>query len=248
MSQQVYQPNIPKIRFDKSGYYFIGLVVLAFLGFWATYFSKFFDGETRFNFYFHFHAAMVSLWILVLIVQPTLIRKKKLAIHKIIGKLTYVLMPLLFVSVILLTHSRLPEHITVINGENFYGPHLVVPFKDLLILGTAYIIAVVYRRDFNIHARAMVATGIVFIEPALFRFIFSNHFVTEVMPAYFWTIGIVYALLIGLMILERKQKRGRWVFPLVLGLYIIVHSIIIFGINTGAWETFARWFAALPLT
>ncbi len=84
MSQQVYQPNIRKIRFDKSGYYFIGLVVLAFLGFWATYFSKFFDGETKFNFYFHFHAAMVSLWILALIVQPILIGKKKLAIHKIV--------------------------------------------------------------------------------------------------------------------------------------------------------------------
>lgn len=248
MSQQVYQPNIPKIRFDKSGYYFIGLVVLAFLGFWATYFSKFFDGETRFNFYFHFHAVMMSLWILVLIVQPILIRKKKLAIHKIIGKLTYILLPLLFISVILLTHSRLQEHITVINGENFHGPHLVIPFKDLLILGTAYIIAVIYRRDINIHARAMIATGIVFIEPALFRFFFFNKLIAEPMPAYYLTIGVIYALLIGLMILERRQKRGRWVFPLILGLYIIVHTIILSGFNPGAWETFARWFAALPLT
>jgi hypothetical protein len=77
MNAQVYPTNIPKIRFDKFGYYFIGLAVLAFLGFWATYFSKFFGGETRFNFYFHFHAVMMLLWILVLIVQPTLIRKNE---------------------------------------------------------------------------------------------------------------------------------------------------------------------------
>lgn len=248
MNVQVYPTNIPKIRFDKAGYYFTGLVGLAILGFWASYFSKFFDGETRFNFYFHFHAMMMSLWILVLIVQPTLIRKKKLALHQSIGKLTYILMPLLFISVILLAHSRLREHITVINGENFYGPNLVIPFKDLLLLGTAYIIAVVHRRDVNIHARAMVATGIIFIEPALFRFIFSNHFVAGVGPAFLLTIGIVYALLIGLMIRERKQERGRWVFPLILGLYIFAHAIIISGINISPWETFARWFAALPLT
>ena len=42
---------------------------------------------------------------------------------------------------------------------------LFVPFKDLLIFGTMYIIAIRYRHNVNVHARAMVATGIVFIEP-----------------------------------------------------------------------------------
>lgn len=78
-----------KIRFDKSGYYFIGLILLVLLGFWPSYFSKFFTETTRFPFYFHFHAIMMSLWILALIAQPILIKKKKLAAHKLIGKLTY---------------------------------------------------------------------------------------------------------------------------------------------------------------
>jgi hypothetical protein len=45
--------------------------------------------------YFHVHAIMLSLWILVLIIQPILIRKKKLAVHRLIGKFTYVLFPLM---------------------------------------------------------------------------------------------------------------------------------------------------------
>lgn len=236
-----------KIRFDKSGYYFIGLVGLALLGFWPSYFSKFFDGTENYSFYFHFHATMMALWILVLIAQPILIRKKKLTTHKFIGRLTYILMPLLFISVILLTHLQIQNHVQIRNGEKLYGPHLIVPFKDLLILGTAYIIAIVYRHDINIHARAMVATGIVFIEPALIRFI-RYALIQDVRLSYFLTIGLVYSLLIGLMIMERKQKRGRWVFPLILGLYIIVHSILIFKVQLGVWETFAKWFAALPLT
>ena len=236
-----------KIRFEKSGYYFIGLVGLVLLGFWHSYFSKFFDWTENFPFYFHFHAIMMTLWISVLIAQPILIKKKKLTIHKFIGRLTYILMPLLFISVILLTHYQIQNHVQIVNGEKLYGPHLIVPFKDLLILGTAYIIAIVYRHDINIHARAMVATGIVFIEPALIRFI-RHALVQDVRLSYFLTIGLVYSLLIGLMIMERKQKKGRWVFPLILGLYILVHSLLIFQIRIGVWETFAKWFVALPLT
>jgi len=76
---QTLDSKIRKIKFDLSGYYFIGLVVLVLSGFWPTYFSKFFDKTADFTVYFHFHAIMLSLWILALIVQPILIRKKKLA-------------------------------------------------------------------------------------------------------------------------------------------------------------------------
>ena len=234
-----------KIRFDLSGYYFIGLIGLVLLGFWKSYFSKFFNGTENYPFYFHFHAIMMALWILLLIFQPILIRKKKLAIHKLIGKLTYILMPLLFTSIILLTHYQIEQHVQIINGEKLYGPHLLIPFKDILILGTAYIIGVAYRQNINIHARAMVATGLVFIEPALTRFLIN--LTNDRNIGYPCTIGILYSILIGLILLERKQKSGRWVFPLILGLYIFSHSLILFKIDFGVWESFSRWFAKLPL-
>jgi|GEM_PF-185982 len=96
------QATTAKIRFDKSGYYFIFLLALIFAGFWNSYFSRFFTGTNDYNFYFHFHALMMGLWVITLIVQPLLIRKMKLALHRIIGKLTYVLMPVMLLSVLLL--------------------------------------------------------------------------------------------------------------------------------------------------
>ncbi len=233
-----------KIRFEKSGYYFIGLVAMVFLGFWPTYFSKFYDGTANFNFYFHFHALMMSLWILSLITQPILIRKKKLSIHRLIGKLSYVLMPLLFTSVILLKHYRIGGHVT-----DDLGARLWLQTKDLVIIGIMYCIAIRYRHNVQIHARAMIATGIVFIEPALARFLINSVFPKEYsMQAFLITIVLVYALLISLMIIERKQKTGRWIFPLVLILYIIFHSLYLFKISTPAWDAFAKWFVELPLT
>lgn len=230
----------PKLRFDISGYYFIGLVGLVILGFWPTYFAKFFNGSADFTFYFHFHAVILTLWLLLLIIQPILIRKKKLAIHRFNGKLSYFLFPLIFLSVILLAHSR-----HEINEKNL-DIRLLVPFKDLLILGTAYFIAIRYRHNINLHARGMIVTGIAFIEPALVRFI--RYAIIPSPTANYLTIFIVYSILIGLIIKERNQKRGRWIFPLILGLYVIVHTIIIFKIHIGPWELFSKWFITLPLT
>jgi len=232
--------TVGKLRFDLSGYYFIGLIGLVILGFWPTYFVKFFNGTANFKFYFHFHAIMVSLWLLMLIVQPILIRKKKLPLHRMIGKISYVLFPLVLLSVILLAHSR---HAV---GEKDLGIAILVSFKDLIVLGVAYFIAIRYRHTIDLHARGMVATGIVFIEPALSRFLYNA--VTQTIYSYLLTIGLVYAILITLIILERKQKKGRWVFPLILGLYIIMHAILLLNVHIAPWEAFATWFEKLPIT
>ncbi len=95
----------------------------------------------------------------------------------------------------------------------------------------------------------MIVAGIVLIEPALVRLILHVFFSGEFQPAaYLSTIGLVYALLITLIIRDRNSKKGRWVFPMALLLFLMVHSMIIFQIRLAAWESFVDWFAALPLT
>ncbi len=225
-----------KLRFDLPGYYFIGLVGLILVGFWRSYFSKFYNGTADFTFYFHFHATMVGIWILMLIVQPILIRKKKLEWHRLIGKLSYLVFPLIFVSIILLSHSRK----TTFSEDWDIG--LFVTFKDLLILGVAYFIAIKNRHQIDLHARGMIATGIVCIEPAAARIPFHPEY------GYFAVLALVYSVLGILIFIERKQKKGRWVFPLILGLYLMVHSVIIFGIHFSLWQSFGRWFYGLSLT
>lgn len=230
-------------KFENAGYFFVLLFVLAVLGFWPSYFSKFFDGSDDFNFYFHFHAICAVLWIALLIIQPVLIHQGKVRLHRFFGKLSYVLIPLIFISVMLLAHHRIAD------SEGDISVGLWITFKDLLILGVAYGIAIYYRHSKFIHAKGMIAAGIVLIEPALIRFI-SHSFFTESNSgsAYLVTILLVYMLLIALIIGERNHKSGRWVFPIVLALYIFVHSVILLTIDIGPWKVFANWFASLPLT
>jgi hypothetical protein len=230
--------------FINSGYYFVALFVIVIAGFWPSYFAKFFDGTADFTFYLHFHAALAMLWVFMLIAQPILIRQKKFTLHRKIGKLSYVLVPLIFISIILLAHS------TLRGPKENVGLELWIPFKDLLIFAVGYGIAIKYRKNMAIHARGMIIAGIVLIEPALVRLILYVFFPDEgfAPSGYITTIVLLYTLLIGLIVAERKQKAGKWVFPLALGLYIFVHSALVFQIKIPGWQLFAEWFKALPLT
>jgi len=158
---------------------------------------------------------MASLWIALLIVQPILIKKKKLAIHRKIGKLSFILLPLFFISVILLKHYRIGGVYTADLGSKLW-----LQVKDIVIIGIMFTIAMVNKRNMQIHARAMIATGIVFIEPTLGRFIILTllpepNFILGLAI----TVAIMYAIIISLIIIERKQTSGRWVFPLLLMVY-----------------------------
>ena len=223
-----------------TGLWMVGLMILAIVGFWRSYFSQLFTDDGSFNGYFHFHAAMASIWIIILIVQPILIRTRRFALHRRIGFMAHFALALFYVSVILLTHHQVSA------SEPIRYISAFIPFKDLVIIGVAYTIAMRHDEVIGIHARGMIATGIVFIEPALIRAIGAISPSLE--HKYLWTIGITYAILILLIIVGRRYKPGQWVFPLILGLYILVHSIILSRLPLGYFEDAVDWFIGLPLT
>ena len=219
---------------------FIGLLIVAFIGFWPSYFVIIFGGDPPLTTYMHIHAFFALLWIGIVIVQPILILKRMNGWHKTIGKSTYIIVPLLYISVLLLAHSRIDPNDTNLPIS------LWVPFKDLIIFSVAYGIAIAHRKNRHIHARGMIAAGLVFLEPALVRTIMN---LTDTgQSGYLLTIGIVYIIFILLIINDRDSATGRWVFPLILGCYIFVHSVLIFNIQLPLWSSIAHWFAGLNLT
>ncbi|MBK8391719.1 MAG: hypothetical protein IPL23_21635 [Saprospiraceae bacterium] len=82
---------------NSVGFFFIAILIITLLGFYPSYFSHFpkFEG---FSLAFHFHGVLALLWLCMLIAQAFLIRAKKYEIHKVIGKLSYFVMPLLLFS------------------------------------------------------------------------------------------------------------------------------------------------------
>lgn len=222
------------------GYLFIALLPLAVLAFWKTYFSGVLRSHDSFHFYFHFHVVAAVCWLVLLIVQPILFRQKKLALHRKLGKLSYLFFPLLMVSIILLAHYR---YLATKDPEPV---QLLIPFKDIIIALYGFSIALYYKKRIMLHARGMLLTGLVFLEPVLVR-IFSNYFLPWPYSMYV-VMGLIYSIFILIIISERKTKEGRWIFPPVFVFYILVHLAILNNWNMTFFNAFANWFAHFDLT
>ena len=74
--------------------FFIFVLALITWGFYKTYLI-FFPSFTGFNNVQHFHGAMMMIWFSLLAVQPFLIAYKKYKIHRTLGKVSYVVAPIL---------------------------------------------------------------------------------------------------------------------------------------------------------
>lgn len=62
-------------------------------------------------------------------------------------------------------------------------------------------------------------------------------------------VATLWVLLIALIWLERNARGGRGVFPAMLVVFVAAQVPALFSL-TGQdwWQSFARWFAGLPLT
>jgi len=227
--------------FNKSAYYFIALLVLALVGFWNTYFSKIFS-ET--NFYVHFHAVTIMVWIAMLITQAFLIQYKKHDLHRVIGKFSYALFPFIVISLVLLAHQQITIYDFGIKYFRLYI--LFLQLSLLVIFIIAYSLAIAYRKSPMQHARYMICTSLTMIDPAVARIplnIPDLPFSYQVL-----TFGLTNLILIVLIFLERKQKIGREVFPIMLAVFVFFQTLNLTWTRSSTWDSFAPWFAELPLT
>jgi hypothetical protein len=229
------------MKFKNLEYFAIGLLILVVAGFWPTYFSKFFDGSANFNTYFHLHAITAALWIVMLFIQPLLIRLRQLKWHRLVGKASYILVPFLFISIVLLTHSRN-------NSLNERAAYLLwISFKDIIIFSFGFGVAIIGRKDVQLHARGMIVTGLTLISPTVVR-IMVNLLEIDRPLGFYFGLAPLYILLVCLIYAERNQSRGRWIFPTTLALFLFAHCVQISKLFPPFWEVFSGWFISLPLT
>ena len=92
------------LNFSRGGPYFAALFCVALVAFWPTYLSK---APSASSSYTHLHALTAALWMLMLVAQPLAIQARRWALHRLFGRVSYVLAPLLLISILLLAHSRI---------------------------------------------------------------------------------------------------------------------------------------------
>lgn len=224
---------------NRIGYFFIGLLIITFLGFYPTYLVKFprFEGFTSAH---HFHGLMALLWILMLIVQPFLIRAKRYSLHRQVGKAAYVIMPLLMLSLFLVARAGYYRNIQVISeADTLAGLTNGIP--DLVFLGILFSLGMIYRKNTAYHLRFLASTGLMMLGPGLGRLLI----VATGLPVPF-AIATLVLLTTGTglvwLIVDIRQKRSPFPMGTFVGIGVI--AFVLAANNHSAWwQGFAKWIA-----
>lgn len=183
--------------YKRLGYFFLLLIPLVFAGFYKTYIVQFPTFEKiKYN-SIHVHAGIAVVWVTLLITQPFLIAGKKFAWHRKLGKLSYVVFPLLILSfiprVIGLLHSDAPRYAFFAIGDG-----------TLLIL--FYCLAIVYRRKSSYHMRYMIAAAEVLLGPTVGR-ILQNILGFSDLATQNIQFAIIQLILIALVVFDIRQGK-----------------------------------------
>jgi hypothetical protein len=172
-----------KVLFPNIRWWFLLLVPVTFLGFYPSYFSKLSDTLSV----FHFHAIFMIVWIAIAITQPFLIRQKKIELHQRIGKISYVIMPLVFITAFLVIrhvyHNFIHDETEKVVGSISKLDEAEVNAKAAayVMIGVVYLVwliifyfmAILNRKRKLFHATYMFAAVLTFLGPTVDRILYQ---------------------------------------------------------------------------
>ena len=242
--------KLERFLYKNSTFWFMGFFVFALVAFWPNYFGRPFS---RMDIHFHTHGIAMTLWCLMLIGQAFLIRLGKPKIHRMTGKFSYVLVPLIVLTTLSLLHFQIKRD-NLLGDGHFYFMALVI--NALIVFVLLYGLAIRFRSEPAIHARYMVCTIFPLFTPVTDRLIaFHVKPLIGVVPVVAGgpmlpLIGFAMAdlILICLSIWDWRTHKRLNIFPVALIILLIYHISVITFYRFSFWQSFGEWFMSLPLS
>lgn len=241
---------IDRVLFPNTTFFLLLLLPFVFFGFRPGYWVKL---PGNFDTIIHVHTSLMMAWVLMGIVQPYLILKKKVKWHRVVGKVSYMLMPLLLVSGYFLLKHRYYRMLDRINGDVAAGKvqftteqvystaahTLRLGLVYFILLAVLYTIAVVNRKRFLHHATYMFAAILTVLGPAVDRII-AQVYKYYGMKMDFWGAyaTLFFTLLVlGALAIYHKRKGQSPVPALVsFGSYAAAFFVLEYFAKTKAWQ------------
>lgn len=217
------------------------LIVVAF---WPMYLSRPFATVDP---YTHFHALTGTLWFVLLIAQPVSVRYRRLALHRALGRCSYLLAPLFVLAGVLLSHHRLASMNEATFAAEGYSHYL--PFYASVAFAVAFALGLRYRRVPKAHGRFMLLTAMPLIDPVIGRVLFF-YFPTLPNPWLYQAVTFTLATaLAGLLVFSyRAQTAARRALITYFSLLVVLELGWFTFSLTSPWLYVVAWFRSLPLT
>lgn len=216
----------------------IALLLLAVFGFWKPYFARL-PGADLLT---HVHVGLTLAWFALLLLQPVLVLRGRRDLHRALGRCGYVLVPAIVVTAVLMAR----QHVATAPPEafDFRAMVLFLGLGNAVLFAGFWALAIHHRREPALHARYMLATTLTLLDPVLARVMIFWARPPGVEDLQMVSYGVIGAILLALIVLERRAPRGRGAFPVVLALFALMYVLTRTFAFSPSWQAFARWFAA----
>ena len=224
--------------YRASPFFFAALLLAAIPAFWPSYL---FPKKYETDWHVHLHGVAMFLWMLMLVVQSSLARAGSLPTHRALGRTSFVLVPVIVVSTLLLAHYRMRSGL---NNDLVYFFYVQVAL--LVQFLAAYFFAIANRRTPQVHMRFMVCTALALVDPILARIIY-NQFGIEPPLLQLVTYGVVDSILVALIALDRMERHYSRAYEGMLVLFVVTQAPTFFLTRAQEWLAFVKAFAKLPL-
>ncbi|MEN2284214.1 hypothetical protein AAGF08_18870 [Algoriphagus sp. SE2] len=210
-------------------------------GFYDSYTSQFptFENATT---VIHIHGALLMAWLVLLVIQPMLIYFKKAKLHRTIGKVSYILGPLIIISMFLVGKGSYWRGVDVFSEVENLG-FMALDIRGLITFAIFWALAMGYRKKSAAHMRYMIATAILAIGPGVGRGLvasfdlplFTALTITDILDL------VIVGVLLGYDLVKKNDfKPYLTVFLLLLG------GSFLWQINeSNFWQNFASYYVEL---
>ena len=235
------------MQFPRSPFYFGALLILSGIAFYPLYLMNLLQAPIE----RHFHAVFGSLWLLALIVQPLLIRLNKKQWHKRIG----VIALLCGIGFIVSFWTSLAY---VVSSEQQFFVRYGEQVAFLLVLTALlftflFLRAIQTRHQVQQHARYMVATGLLTLDPVLERLL--GFWVPGLMTSlddvpFVWFLTYSCVLAVSGFLVWRDRDSIMLAFPFgLVGAFSFFKLTILYYFTSGTvWTLAVTYIATISTT
>lgn len=214
----------------------IAVVITVFAGFAPTYYLRPRFTAAPLMPLLHLHGLVFSSWIVLFVVQTTLVAAHRTDIHRRLGILGGVIATFMILIGFITALIRASQGATPVPGVSPLS-FLVVPLGDISVFAVLISAGFYYRRRPDVHKRLMLLATISILAAAIARLPFA--IMQAGPPAFFGftDIFILVCVLYDLITLRRIHRATA-----LAGLLIILSQPLRLMLGgTHAWLSFAGW-------
>ncbi len=224
-------------------YMAFAFLAIALVGFSTTFFIPLARGTFSAPPVIHIHGALLFGWLLLLILQASLIHNRSVRAHRRYGAAGAVLCAAIVVSGVLVGIHATRRDLSA-GGDDFVLGQFVNILIEMLLFGSLVAAAIVLRRDSESHKRLLLLATISALAPAWLRF---RHLFPAVPNPF-----VVFSLLADSLLLvaiARDWMATRRVHPVYVwagSAMVAIHVIELLAIRSPPWLHLSRWLLGEP--